>query len=105
MPGYLLHQEALVLCMHMGQARPAITNPRVKVSGRPVVLQPTIYTITGCTNLPQAGGPCATAQWITAATRVRSGGMPLLLQDSLAICAPTGTGLNVRLTQSRVKGQ
>jgi hypothetical protein len=29
--------------------------------------------------------------------------MPLLLQDSVAVCAPTGTGLQVILTQLRVK--
>jgi hypothetical protein len=35
---------------------------------------------------------------------VRAGGVPVLLQDSQAICAPTGTGLNVVVTQVRVKG-
>jgi hypothetical protein len=44
-----------------------------------------------------------TAQWTTAATRVTAGGAPVLLQDSVAVCAPTGTGLNVLLTQLRVK--
>jgi hypothetical protein len=28
----------------------------------------------------------------------------VLLQDSQAICAPTGTGLNIVMTQIRVKG-
>jgi hypothetical protein len=45
-----------------------------------------------------------TAQWVTAATRVRSNGMPVLLQDSVAVCVPTGTGVQVVLTQMRVKG-
>jgi hypothetical protein len=48
--------------------------------------------------------PCVTAQWITAATRVLSGGMPLLLQDSQAVCVPNGTGVNIVATQVRVKG-
>jgi hypothetical protein len=30
--------------------------------------------------------------------------MPLLLQDSQAICAPNGTGVNIVATQIRVKG-
>jgi hypothetical protein len=106
MPGFLLHQGALVLCFHAGQAQPMVPNPRVKVSGQATVTQAGIYSVTGCTLPPPlaSNGPCVTAQWITAATRIRSGGMPLLLQDSQAICAPTGTGLNIVVTQLRVRG-
>jgi hypothetical protein len=35
---------------------------------------------------------------------VLAGGAPILLQDSQAVCAPNGTGLNVVLAQLRVKG-
>lgn len=106
MPGYILHQGATVVCTHAGQAQPSMVNPRVKVGGQPIVTQDAIYTITGCTMPPPTAGngPCVTAQWITAATRVRAGGIPVLLQDSQAICTPTGTPLNVVLTQVRVKG-
>jgi len=31
--------------------------------------------------------------------------MPVLLQDSVAVCAPTGTGLQVVMTQVRVTAQ
>ena len=105
MPGFLLHLGATVLCMHGGQAMPLMTNPRVKVGGQPIVTQSSMYTIAGCAlpPPPAANGPCVTAQWITAATRVLAGGMPVLLQDSQAICAPTGTGLIVAATQVRVK--
>jgi hypothetical protein len=103
MPGFLLHQGAVVLCMHGGQAQPTVPSPRVKVSGQPVTTQPAPYTVAGCPFPPPSGGPCVTAQWLTAATRVRSNGMPLLLQDSVAVCAPTGTGVQVLLTQLRVK--
>jgi len=48
--------------------------------------------------------PCATAQFVTAATRVRAGGVPVLLQDSQSTCVPTGTPLNIVVTQVRVKG-
>jgi uncharacterized Zn-binding protein involved in type VI secretion len=106
MPGYLLHMGATVLCMHAGQAQPTVTNPRVKVEGQPIVNQTGPYTVAGCTLPPPiiANGPCVTAQWITAATRVKAGGMPVVLQDSQAICVISGTGLNVVLTQMRVKG-
>jgi hypothetical protein len=45
-----------------------------------------------------------TASWVTAATRVRASQIPVLLQDSQAVCAPTGTGLNVVVVQVRAKG-
>jgi hypothetical protein len=105
MPGFLLHVGATVMCMHAGQAQPTAPNPRVTVSSQPIVVQTTAYAIAGCPFVPPGGnGPCVTAQWITAAVRVRANGVPVLLQDSQAICAPTGTGLNILVTQIRVKG-
>jgi hypothetical protein len=99
MPGFLLHQGAVVLCMHGGQAQPTAPDPRVQVSGQPITTQPPPYAVAGC----PLNTPCVTAQWVTAATRVRSNGMPVLLQDSVAACAPTGTGLQVVQTQMRAK--
>jgi hypothetical protein len=53
---------------------------------------------------PEAGGPCLLAQFTTAATRVTSGGQPVLLADSLAVAAPTGAPLIVASAQNRVRG-
>jgi hypothetical protein len=106
MPGYLLHLGATVLCAHGGQAQPTVPNPRVRVSGQPVVTQAMPYTIAGCpfqTPVPTPQ-PCVTAQWVTAAVRVKVMGQPVLLQDSQAICTPNGTPLNIVVTQVRVKG-
>lgn len=106
MPGYLLHQGATVLCMHAGQAQPMTTNPRVKVAGQPIVTQSCMYTISACPYVVSGVScPCVTGQWISAATRVKAGGMPVILQDSQAVCAPNGTGVNIVSTQIRVKGQ
>jgi len=106
MPGTLLHLGATVLCMHAGQAQPTAPNPRVRVGGQPVVTQTTPYTVTGCPFTTSAAIPlpCVTAQWVTGALRVRAGGAPVLLQYSQAVCAPNGTGLNIVVTQPRVKG-
>jgi hypothetical protein len=106
MPGFLLHVGATVICMHGGQAQGTVPNPRVKVSGQPTVQQPNPWTIAGCPFTTPVGSPlpCVTAQWVTGATRVMSGNMPLLLQDSQAVCAPNGTGVNILVTQLRVKG-
>jgi hypothetical protein len=83
---------------------PTLSNPRVRVSGQPVVTQPNPFTVTGCPFVPPAGdGPCVTAQWLVGALRVLAGGQPVLLQSSVAACAPTGTPLNIVLTQNRVR--
>lgn len=105
MPGQLLHQGATVICAHAGQAQPVVPFPRVRVGGQPVVTQPLPYLVTGCALPPPAGGPCISAQWTTGATRVRAGGVPVLLSDSQAICTPTGTPLITIVTQPRVRGQ
>jgi hypothetical protein len=106
MPGFLLHVGAQVLCSHAGQAQPTVPNPRVTVGGQPTVTLSTTYMVAGCTlpPPPAANGPCVTAQFITAATRLTSNGQPLLLLDSQSICAPTGTPLMIVLTQTRVSG-
>jgi hypothetical protein len=106
MPGFLLHAGAQVQCLHAGNAQPTAMNNRVLVGGQPTVLMSTQYSIAGCTLPPpsQANGPCVTAQWTTAATRLTSGGQPLLLQDSQATCVNPGTGLSILATQTRAKG-
>jgi hypothetical protein len=105
MPGFLLHAGATVLCMHGGQATPTSPAARVRAGGQPVTVQPVPYVVAGCPfSTPGGPLPCVTAQWVTAATRVRAMGMPVLLQDSQAVCIPNGTGVNVALTQVRVRG-
>jgi hypothetical protein len=105
MPGFLLHVGATVLCLHGGPAQPTTPNPRVRVSGQPVVTQAAPYLVTGCPfNVSGGPVPCVTAQWVSAALRVRAGGAPVLLQDSQAICTPNGTGVVIAATQVRVRG-
>jgi hypothetical protein len=105
MPGFLLHLGATVMCLHGGQAQPAAATPRVRLSGQPVVVQPTPYAVAGCPFMAgPSPSPCLTCQWITAAVRVRAGGVPVLLQDSQAVCVPNGTGLLILVTQVRVRG-
>ncbi|NDJ16462.1 PAAR-like protein [Myxacorys almedinensis] len=105
MPGYLMHVGATAICAHGGLAQPTQPNPRIKVMGQMIVTQPFPYAIAGCANpTPPANvGPCTTAQWVQAATRIKVMGQPVLLQDSTAVCLPTGTGLTITVTQTRVK--
>lgn len=106
MPGFLLHVGATILCTHGGQVQPTVPNPRVRVGGQPTVTQAAPYVVAGCALPPPiaANGPCVTAQWLIGALRVTSNGQPLLLQTSQAICAPTGTPVNIVVTQTRVRG-
>lgn len=106
MPGFLLHVGATVMCAHGGQAQPIMPNPRVLVNGQPTVTIASPYVVAGCAMPPPTAGngPCVTAQFVTAATRVLSNGQPLLLIDSQAVCVPTGTPLIPSVTQVRVTG-
>jgi hypothetical protein len=104
MPGFLLHAGATVMCAHAGQAQPVAVNPRVTVGGQPTVYQSSSYSVSACSFNPGSPSPCVTAQWTVTATRVRSAGQFLLLQDSQATCVPNGTPLTVAVTQVRVKG-
>ncbi len=106
MPGFLLHVGATVICSHGGQAQPTAPFPRVRVGGQPVVTQSAPYTVAGCPFVTPGGNPlpCVTANWVSAAARVKAGGLPVLLQDSQAVTAPNGVPLNVPLTQVRVRG-
>jgi hypothetical protein len=105
MPGLLVHLGATVLCTHGGQAQPTSPDPRVLVRGQPVATQPVPYLVAGCPFVPPGGnGPCVSAQWVAAATRVLAGGVPVVLQDSQAVCVPTGTPLTVVVTQTQARG-
>lgn len=100
--GSLVHQGAVVVCAHGGQAMPASPNPRVTVSGQATVLLAVPWTVAGCPFPPVSGGPCATAVWSVGTVRVTSSGQPLVVQGGVATCAPTGVPLQVTAVQPRV---
>lgn len=106
MAAYLLSQGSTVLCAHGGKAQPTAMNPRVKVGGEPTVTLSGPYTVSGCAfpPPPAGNGPCVTGTFMKGSVRVKSNGQPLLLQDSSATCTPTGTPLQIAMTQMRVKG-
>lgn len=105
MPGHLLHVGAIVMCAHGGQAQPAMPQPRVRVSGQPIVTQVAPHLVAGCAFvLGIVPSPCVVAQWVTGSVRVKSMGLPILLRDSQAVCLPNGTPAIVAMTQVRVKG-
>ena len=101
MPGFIFHQGTQVQCVHGGLVQLTSVSSRVTINKQPVAIQQVPSSVSGCGN-PTPPGPCVTAQWVTASTRVKSMGMPVLLLDSQAVCAPNGTPVIVRTTQNRV---
>jgi hypothetical protein len=104
MPGFLLHVGSQVMCAHGGQAQPTVPNPRVLVSGQPVVPITGPWVVAGCAlpPPPAANGPCITAMWLTGSVRVTSMGQPLVLLTGQAVCAPSATPLLPIVSQLRV---
>jgi hypothetical protein len=103
MPGYICHLGATVICAHAGQAMPTSTVAKVRVANQPVTNMTSTYSVTGCALTGTTVPPCATAMFTVAATRVRAGGAPVLIQSGVSTCIPTGTPLQVLVTQVRVK--
>ena len=104
MPGFVVNLGATVRCAHGGRAAPISPNGRVSVAGQPAVTMAVPWLVTGCAlpPPPASNGPCRSAAWLTAATRVLVGGQPVLVQTGQAVCAPTGTPLLVLANQTRV---
>jgi hypothetical protein len=102
MAGFAVQLGATVICAHAGQATPTTPNPRVLLGGQPVVTLTSPWVIAGCALTGTSAPPCATAQFVVGATRVLAGGAPVVVQSGTSICVPTGTPLQVLLTQLRV---
>lgn len=107
MPGTIVTATTSVQCAHGGKATPTAPNPRVSVSGQPVVTIASTYAVAGCPFTTPAGSPlpCVTAQFTTAATRVQAGGQPVLLIDSQATTVPNGVPVIIVPGQTRVTAQ
>jgi hypothetical protein len=106
-PGFLVNVSTRVTCSHQGLATTTMTAPNVLVMGQPVALQTSVYTVALCAlpPPPAANGPCVSSTvWSNAATRVFANGIPVLLQSSQSLCAPTGTPILITAIQTRVLG-
>lgn len=114
MPGFLLHENAVVNCTHGAKATIVTTNKRVKVMGQAVAVVVDVTTVAGCPfQIPVGAGtkpsPCLKIQWSAPAARVKVMGQPVLVQSSVGLCqspeqAPQGNAI-VAGQQQRVKAQ
>lgn len=113
MPGFLVTTAASVICTHGASVSVVSGNARVKAGGAYVAVLSDTGTVSGCPfQVPVGAGtkpqPCTTVRFLVAATRVRIGGQPALLQASSGICQsveqiPQGPPTVVS-TQTRVRG-
>jgi len=102
MPGLAVQMGATVICAHGGQATPTTPAPRVQFTNQPAVTMTAQWVVAGCGLTGTGPPPCATAQFLVGATRVTTGGAPLVIQSGTSTCIPTGTPLQVLVTQTRV---
>ena len=103
MAGFLLHQGAVVMCLHGGQATPPVPNPRVLVMGMPTASITTPWVVAGCPGIPPGVPPCVTGQWVLGTLRVTSMGQPLVVQSGAAVTAPGAATLLPVSMQTRVQ--
>lgn len=104
MAGFIMHKDALVVCDHSpGIANADSPEPRVKVSGMPVMTVLRTYTITGCGLQSSSTSFCATGAWTKGAQRVFAGGLPVAIDNGQSLCATTFGKLNARVVQQRVQ--
>lgn len=61
-----------VISSHGGQGQPSVIDPRVTVSGQPVVQLPTPYTVAGCSPDPSSSW-CTSTSTCRGPRRRRSG--------------------------------
>ena len=102
MSGFAVQVGATVLCAHAGQATPTTPTPRVLLGNQPVVTLTSPWVVAGCALTGTSAPPCVSAQFLVGATRVMAGGSPVVIQSGSSICIPTGTPLQVVVTQVRV---
>ena len=103
MAGFLLHQGAVVMCAHGGQAMPTVPNPRVLVMGMPTATITAPWVVAGCPLVPPPIPPCVTGQWVLGTLRVTSMGQPLVVQSGVAITVPGAATLLPVTMQTRVQ--
>jgi hypothetical protein len=99
-----MHKDALVACDHApGIANADSPDPRVKVSGMPVMTVLRTYTITGCALQSTTSPPCVSGMWIKGAQHVLVGGLPVAIDNGQSLCLTSFGKLNPRIVQQRVQ--
>ncbi len=75
----VLHIGFVGTCFHGGSLAVAYADPKVRVSGLPVLTQHDPVVVGGCTFLPK---PCVKVRWTVASTKIFASGRPVVLASS-----------------------
>ena len=108
--GYLLDAGATITCPHAGTGSVTPRVTRVKLDGRPPLVEDDVVTISGCSlNVSGAPSPCLQIQWLFPSFRVTADSSAVLLDTSIGICvnaanAPQGLA-QVSGFQTRVQAR
>jgi hypothetical protein len=102
MAASVVQMGATVICAHAGQATPTTPSTRVLLGNQPAITLSSPWVVAGCGLTGTGVPPCVSAQFAVGTTRVTAGGVPLVIQAGTSICTPTGTPLQVVVTQPRV---
>jgi hypothetical protein len=89
MPGPILHAGATASCPHGGALNIVPAAPRVLLGGLPLAVLTDQGLVAGCAfAIPPAPKPqpCLSTRWLVGATRVTSGGQPVLINPAGALC-------------------
>ena len=84
MPGFLLHVNAVMQCMHVAKATIAPSQPRVIVNTQPIATMASVIAVSGCPfQIPFGVGtkpqPCVLVKWAMPSTRFLVAGQPVAL--------------------------
>jgi hypothetical protein len=111
MPGFLLHVDANLTCLHLGKVNGVPSSRNVLLSGQPALTAEDDWSVKGCafTIPPGKPSPCDVVCWTGPATKVLIGKEPAVLSLSEGICfsreqAPQGPPI-VATSQVKVSGK
>jgi hypothetical protein len=83
----LLSSDSILMCPHGGLiTHVPSTGTTYRISGRPPMLLGDTFVIAGCPFFTGGIGPCITAQWLTASTKLIVLGRPVLTVNSIGMC-------------------
>ena len=117
MPGFLVHEKAVMTCPHGATVMIPPGQARVMATVNLLATQTSVLTVVGCPfTVPTPGGPkpqpCVTVRWQNLSTRVKANALAIVLQATppatpgAAMCysveqIPQGPPL-VQMVQTRV---
>lgn len=77
-----------VMCGHAGSATHVPSQMRVRIAGSPVAVASDQHVVAGCSLASSSPTFCTVLAWTVPAMRVRAGGQPVVLHNSM----PMGVG-------------